>query len=199
VGAPSLDAGVVHPGPVAVGAGRQLGVGQREGVGVLPGVSDPGYNATRMSPRWLSPAPFAWFPALPTHRMRNCIRRAARLFLSTHRHKYNDVLLAEQLRFVMLGSFLKTMPRTSPYSIRLSSGERSELESQARRYTSPYYTVLRAKIVLMAAAGLSNDQIGARLSVPRQIVSKWRKRFFDQRTAGLEDEARSGRPPAFSP
>lgn len=91
------------------------------------------------------------------------------------------------------------MPRTSPFAIRLSSDERDELESQARRYTSPYYSVLRAKIVLLAAEGLSNDQIGARLSVPRQIVSKWRKRFFTQRAMGLHDEPRSGRPPAFPP
>src|SRR5260221_11192687 len=94
---------------------------------------------------------------------------------------------------------LPRMPRTSPYSIRLSGAERSELEAQARRYTSPYFAVLRAKIVLLAADGLSNDEIGARLSVPRQVVSKWRKRFFDQRTAGLHDEPRTGRPPGFSP
>ena len=91
------------------------------------------------------------------------------------------------------------MPRTSPFSILLADAERRELESQARRYTSPYYSVLRAKIVLLAADGLSNDEIGTRLSVPRQIVSKWRKRFFDQRTAGLHDEPRTGRPPGFSP
>jgi transposase len=91
------------------------------------------------------------------------------------------------------------MPRTSPYLIRLSGAERSELESHARQYTSPYYSVLRAKIILLAAEGVGNDEIGARLSVPRQIVSKWRKRFFEQRTAGLQDEARSGRPPAFPP
>lgn len=91
------------------------------------------------------------------------------------------------------------MPRTSPYSIDISSVERRELESQARKYTSPYYSVVRAKIILLAAEGLANDQIGACLSVPRQIVSKWRKRFFDQRTAGLHDEPRTGRPPGFSP
>jgi transposase len=91
------------------------------------------------------------------------------------------------------------MSRTSPFTIRLSVDERSELETQARKYTSPYYAVLRAKIILLAAAGMSNDQIGARLSAPRQIVSKWRKRFFEQRTAGLLDEPRSGRPPAFPP
>jgi transposase len=91
------------------------------------------------------------------------------------------------------------MPRTSPYSILLSDVERRELESQSRKYTSPYFSVLRARIVLMAADGLSNDEIGARLSVPRQIVSKWRKRFFEQRTSGLLDEPRTGRPPGFSP
>jgi transposase len=91
------------------------------------------------------------------------------------------------------------MPRRSPYSILLSAIERRELESQARKYTSPHYSVVRAKIVLLAADGLSNDEIGSRLSVPQQIVSKWRKRFFDQRTAGLHDEPRTGRPPGFSP
>ena len=91
------------------------------------------------------------------------------------------------------------MSRQSPFSIRLSAVERSDLESQARQYTSPYYAVLRAKIILLAAEGCTNGQIGARLSLPRQIVSKWRKRFFERRAAGLQDEARSGRPPAFSP
>jgi len=99
----------------------------------------------------------------------------------------------------MMVSFFQTMPRTSPYSILLSSAERRELESQARKYTSSYYSVVRAKIILMAADGLANEEIGACLSLPRQVVSKWRKRFFDQRTAGLHDEPRTGRPPGFSP
>ena len=38
-----------------------------------------------------------------------------------------------------------------------------------------------------------------RLDIPRQIVSKWRKRFYEQRLAGLRDRPRTGRPPAFSP
>ena len=58
---------------------------------------------------------------------------------------------------------------------------------------------LRAKIVLYAAQGMRNDQIGERLELSRQIVSKWRKRFYEKRLAGLEDEQRQGRPPAFSP
>ena len=79
------------------------------------------------------------------------------------------------------------MPRKSPYSIKLNDAERSALATLARKYTSPYYSVLRAKMILLAAQGQRNDQIAASLSVPRQIVSKWRKRFFEERLAGLED------------
>ena len=91
------------------------------------------------------------------------------------------------------------MPRKSPYVLRLTGAEKNELEFMARKYTSPYYEVIRAKMILSAAQGLSNDQIAAGLSVPRQIVSKWRKRFFEERLAGLEDQPRSGRPPVFPP
>jgi transposase len=91
------------------------------------------------------------------------------------------------------------MPRKSPYTLLLSQNERIELERIARKYTSPYYTVVRAKIALMAAEGLDNKTIGERLSLPRQVVSKWRKRIFDDRLAGLEDKPRPGRPSGFSP
>jgi DNA-directed RNA polymerase specialized sigma24 family protein len=91
------------------------------------------------------------------------------------------------------------MPRTSPYTIALAEAERTELEARARRYTSSYSEVVRARIVLYAAEGLGNDEIAARLDTPRQVVSKWRKRFFDQRLAGLTDLPRGGRPPSFSP
>ena len=91
------------------------------------------------------------------------------------------------------------MPRKNPYIIQLNNVEKTHLETQARKYTSPYYAVLRARIILLAAQGRANDQIAASLSVPRQIVSKWRKRFFEERLAGLEDEPRPGRPPVFPP
>src|SRR5437879_8522433 len=91
------------------------------------------------------------------------------------------------------------MPRQSPFTIDLTQPERGELESRARRYTSPYRDVIRAKIVLLAAQGLSNDVIGRRLDTPRQIVSKWRKRFSLARMPGLEEKPRGGRPARFSP
>src|SRR5438105_4378839 len=92
-----------------------------------------------------------------------------------------------------------TMPRPSPYSISLSNSEKTVLEDIARKYTSPYFQVVRAKVILMAARGLRNDQIAGQVSLPRQIVSKWRKRFFEERLEGLENLPRSGRPPSFSP
>jgi transposase len=91
------------------------------------------------------------------------------------------------------------MPRASPYRIVLTEDERHHLEAAARRYTSPYREVVRARIVLYAAEGLGNDEIAARLDTPRQVVSKWRKRFCDQRLAGLADLPRGGRPSAFPP
>jgi transposase len=91
------------------------------------------------------------------------------------------------------------MPRKSPFRIDLSDAERAHLEATARKYTSSYRNVIRAKIVLYAAAGLENDEIAARLDTPRQIVSKWRKRFFRERLRGLEERSRIGRPALFSP
>jgi len=72
------------------------------------------------------------------------------------------------------------MPRESRYTIELSQEERQRLEGVAHKYTSPYRDVIRARIILYAADGLRNDQIAARLDTPRQIVSKWRKRYFEQ-------------------
>ncbi len=91
------------------------------------------------------------------------------------------------------------MPRYSPYRIELTDPEREVLEHLARSYTLPYWQVMRAQMVLMAAQGMRNDQIAARLHCGREVVSQWRKRFFEQRLAGLEDRPRRGRPPTFPP
>ena len=59
--------------------------------------------------------------------------------------------------------------------------------------------VVRTKMVLLAAQGLSNERIAARLDMPRQIVSKWRKRFYENRFPGLDEQPRGGAPTRFSP
>ncbi|MGZ5563552.1 MAG: hypothetical protein ACXWEM_06945 [Halobacteriota archaeon] len=38
-----------------------------------------------------------------------------------------------------------------------------------------------------------------RLNTRREVVSMWRKRFFEERLHGIEERPRSGRPRAFSP
>jgi transposase len=91
------------------------------------------------------------------------------------------------------------LSRPSPFRIVLTSEEQENLNIRARKYTSPYRDVIRAKIVLLAAQGLSNDVIATRLDTPRQIVSKWRKRFALARLPGLEEQPRGGRPALFSP
>ena len=91
------------------------------------------------------------------------------------------------------------MPRSSPFFIRLSSPELAELQRRAAKYTLPYFQVQRAKMILMAADGLSNDEIARRLDTRRDVVSMWRKRFFFERLAGLEERARPGRPRTFPP
>lgn len=91
------------------------------------------------------------------------------------------------------------MPRKSPYRIVLSPAEEQELTKRIAKYTLPYFKVIRAKMILLAAQGLDNDEIAARLDTRREIVSMWRKRFFEERLQGLEERPRPGRPRSFPP
>ena len=91
------------------------------------------------------------------------------------------------------------MPRKSPYRIVLDQTTRESLEARARKYTSAYRDVFRARIVLMAAQGMDNDEIALRLNTSRDVVSMWRKRFSEEGLQGLEERPRRGRPMVFSP
>ena len=91
------------------------------------------------------------------------------------------------------------MPIISPFSVVLTASEEQELRRRAAKYTLPYFQVLRAKMILLAAENLSNDLIAARLDTRREVVSQWRKRFFQQRLRGLEELPRPGRPRSFPP
>lgn len=91
------------------------------------------------------------------------------------------------------------MPRESPYYIVLTEDEERELRGRSAKYTLPYFEVLRAKTILMAAQGMANDDIARALATRREVVSQWRKRFFEERLPGLEERSRPGRPRAFPP
>jgi transposase len=58
---------------------------------------------------------------------------------------------------------------------------------------------LRARIVLRASDGESNQQIASGLGLPPITVSKWRRRFAVGGVDGLRDSPRSGRPPKHGP
>ncbi len=87
---------------------------------------------------------------------------------------------------------------SSPFVIRLSDADRAGLERRARCCTAPHAEVVRAKIVLLAADGLENTVIAARLDVHVGVVSRWRKRFVQEGMGGLSDRQRSGRPRVFA-
>jgi putative transposase len=102
--------------------------------------------------------------------------------------------------------------------IGLSARQRSALEGIARRHTSAQRLVRRARIVLAASDGHSNEQISRMLGVYREAVRTWRGRWLaaSRRLASLEseadekalravveqvlsDEPRSGAPATFTP
>jgi transposase len=77
----------------------------------------------------------------------------------------------------------------------VSDEQRERLETWSRGRMTPARLVLRAKIVLLAAAGRLNKDIAAELGTGMKTVCLWRKRFVDQGLAGLEKDApRGGRP-----
>lgn len=90
------------------------------------------------------------------------------------------------------------MARPTP-PIVLSADERSELEHVAACYARPHKEVQRAKLVLYAADGEPNVEIGRRLEMSPEVVGRWRKRFAEERLAGLCDRPRAGRPRRFPP
>ncbi len=82
----------------------------------------------------------------------------------------------------------------------LAPTERTELQHWARGHAVPYRQVLRARIVLAAAQGRSNDQIAQALRTRPNTVGLWRRRFALLRLEGLRQDApRTGRRPCLSP
>ncbi len=91
------------------------------------------------------------------------------------------------------------MTVSSPVVIRLSVVEEAVLRARARAGRGEHRDVVRARIVLAAAAGGANAVIAARLGLRVDTVRKWRRRFAAEGLPGLTDRPRSGRPRRFSP
>ncbi|MBI4307815.1 MAG: IS630 family transposase, partial [Chloroflexi bacterium] len=76
----------------------------------------------------------------------------------------------------------------------LSPETHGELEAMTRSRSLPASLVRRARIVLLAAQGLSNTEIAERVGLSKPSVGLWRHRFLAQGLLGLYDEPRPGGP-----
>lgn len=108
------------------------------------------------------------------------------------------------------------MPSPNALVITLSDLQKKLLEQIARRTTHSYRLVRRAQLILWAAQGCNNSEIGQKLDLERRQVRLWRQRWHtasvclsDAETSGetvlrqaivdlLNDEGRPGTPAKFS-
>jgi transposase len=85
--------------------------------------------------------------------------------------------------------------RVAP-TIQLSADDEQALRRLARSNTTSVRLARRARIVLLAAAGLENQAIATELDVGRVQVGRWRERFAQGGLAAIEqDLPRGGRRP----
>src|SRR3989441_10314320 len=79
-------------------------------------------------------------------------------------------------------------------ALRVRSEDREWLEGLVRGGKTPQRVVLRAQIVLGAAAGQSNNRLAKELGISRPTLLRWRERYVEAGVAGLlKDAARPGR------
>src|SRR4051812_16834074 len=81
-------------------------------------------------------------------------------------------------------------------TIVVSEEDRLTLQRWSRGRTTTARLVLRAKIILSAAAGRLNQEIAAELQTGMKTVCQWRSRFAKHGLSGIEKDAPRGAKPA---
>jgi transposase len=76
----------------------------------------------------------------------------------------------------------------------LREGDEADLVALTRASSVRAGLAQRARIVLLAAQGVSNTKIAELVGVSRPTVIGWRDRYGERGLAGLDDEPRPGRP-----
>ena len=79
----------------------------------------------------------------------------------------------------------------------VDSAQRATLKRIVGASTSPQRAVVRARLILGCAEGLSQEEAARRAGVQRKVASKWRQRFRAQGLAGLADAKGRGRKPCL--
>jgi transposase len=72
--------------------------------------------------------------------------------------------------------------------------DRVKLERRVRDRGAQARVAERARIVLLAAEGLTGPQIAERVGCTEPTVIKWRRQYAEDGLAGLDDAARPGGP-----
>jgi transposase len=83
--------------------------------------------------------------------------------------------------------------------VRLWRGDRKKLEARCRSPRTMQGDLKRARIVLLAADGVSTRAIAKEVGVQPRIVSLWRRRYADHGLDGLKDKPRPGKKPLYTP
>jgi len=78
------------------------------------------------------------------------------------------------------------------YIVDLTTDEREQLLQLIRRGKPSARKVTRARILLQAAEGLTDDQIAAALHTGEATVERTRKRFVEENLGALNERARPG-------
>lgn len=78
--------------------------------------------------------------------------------------------------------------------IELSKEEHDELDEWARSRTLPAGDVFRARMILALASGKSYSEVERELGTSRPTIARWKRRFEEQRIAGLEPQHKGTKP-----
>jgi transposase len=85
-------------------------------------------------------------------------------------------------------------------SVVLSAEQRGMLESRSRARSASARSVERARIVLLAAGGMQDKQIAAKLKIMPEKAARWRNRYLEGGLTALDKDApRPGRKPTITP
>src|SRR5260370_11734981 len=79
------------------------------------------------------------------------------------------------------------MPGPEPEAIELSDKARKDLEKLAGRHTTGQQKAQRARIILTAAEGKNNAEIGREVKQGIDMVRLWRRRWLELAAIGLDD------------
>ncbi len=95
---------------------------------------------------------------------------------------------------VYFGLYWREKLRVAP-TIELTDEQQSELTQLSRSKCTSVRLAQRAQIVLLAAQGLTNKNIGELLGIGRVQVARWRERYIESGMQGIERDLPRGAPP----